>query len=85
MDPAKLRLDLASVRERGYATAQEELEQGLNAVAVPVYNHTGRVVAAASVAGPVYCVTPELLPLLAAQLEVAAGEISEQLGYRGGR
>jgi DNA-binding IclR family transcriptional regulator len=41
-NPTKLREELKLVRERGYATAQEELEQGLNAVAVPICDHKGQ-------------------------------------------
>jgi DNA-binding IclR family transcriptional regulator len=81
-NPASLREELMVVRERGYATAQEELEQGLNAVAVPICDHKGQTIAAASVAGPEYRVTPELFPWLAAQLRAAAGDISERLGYQ---
>jgi DNA-binding IclR family transcriptional regulator len=81
-DPARLREELMLVCERGYATAQEELEQGLNAVAVPICDHEGQTIAAASVAGPEYRVTPELFPWLAAQLGAAASDVSDGLGYR---
>jgi DNA-binding IclR family transcriptional regulator len=73
--------ELAQVRERGYATAQEELEEGLNVVAAPIHDHTGRVIAAASVAGPAYRVTPQRFPQLAAHLKEVAGQISDRLGY----
>ncbi|MEV5013884.1 IclR family transcriptional regulator C-terminal domain-containing protein [Streptomyces sp. NPDC053780] len=41
---------LREVRERGHALVDEELEAGLRAVAVPVRDRTGRVVAAVNVA-----------------------------------
>jgi len=81
-DPNKLRQELAKVRERGYALAQEELEEGLNVVAGPIYDYTGQVVASVSVAGPAYRVTPEMFPELASQLMDTAPKISEQLGYK---
>jgi IclR family pca regulon transcriptional regulator len=40
-----LREALAKARERGYATAEEQLEYGVAAIAVPVRDGTGRVVA----------------------------------------
>lgn len=81
-DPSELRDDLVQVRQQGYAIAQEELEEGLNAAAAPIRDHTGRVVAAVGVAGPAYRVTPERLPELAAQLQEVTGQISAWLGYR---
>src|SRR4051812_17527020 len=42
---AKLREELEEVRERGYAVAVDELEEGLTAVAAPVRNAHGDVLA----------------------------------------
>ncbi|MET9828469.1 IclR family transcriptional regulator C-terminal domain-containing protein [Streptomyces sp. NPDC006385] len=49
-DPTTLRDVLEDVRVRGYALVDEELEEGLRSVAVPVRDRTGRVVAAVNVA-----------------------------------
>lgn len=49
-DPGKLRAELDRVREAGYSLADEELEEGLRSVAVPVRERGGRVVAAVNVA-----------------------------------
>lgn len=81
-DPEKLRAEADKVRRQGYAIVQEELEEGLNVVAAPVRDHTGQVVAAVSVAGPVFRVTSDLLPELARQVVEVSSEISQQLGYR---
>lgn len=81
-DPQELGHELIKVRERGYAVVQEELEEGLNAIAAPIYDHTGQTVAAASVAGPAYRVKPERFSNLAALLMKAASQISEQLGCK---
>jgi DNA-binding IclR family transcriptional regulator len=83
-DPDELREELGRVRQRGFAVAREELEQGLNVVAAPIRDHTGQVVASVSVAGPAYRVTPELFSELAAQLMETAAKISQQLGYTSG-
>ncbi|PRC62597.1 IclR family transcriptional regulator, partial [Mycobacterium sp. ITM-2017-0098] len=49
-----LEAELCAVRERGWASVTEELEVGLNAVAAPVFDVHGQVVAALSVSGPSY-------------------------------
>src|SRR5699024_3232666 len=75
-----LEQELAEVRERGWAQAVEELEEGLNAVAAPIRDHTGQVVAALSVAGPAYRLTVERLPQVARTVIRSAEEISRRLG-----
>jgi DNA-binding IclR family transcriptional regulator len=81
-DANQLQRDLATVRRQGYAIAQEELEEGLNALAAPIYDHTGQAIAAVGVAGPAYRMTPQALPQLAARLLDATQQISARLGYR---
>src|ERR1051326_2294202 len=63
---------LARVRERGYATAVEELEAGLTAVAAPVRNAEGTVVASISASGPSFRIPAERIPVLAASVRRAA-------------
>ncbi|WP_086663615.1 IclR family transcriptional regulator domain-containing protein [Lentzea kentuckyensis] len=42
----------SKVREHGYATSDEELDRGVVAASIPVYNFTSRVVAALNVSAP---------------------------------
>ncbi|MEU3333716.1 IclR family transcriptional regulator C-terminal domain-containing protein [Streptomyces sp. NPDC006668] len=49
-DPAALAAVLDEVRAAGYALVDEELEEGLRSIAVPVRDRTGRAVAALNVA-----------------------------------
>ncbi|MFD8191965.1 IclR family transcriptional regulator domain-containing protein [Streptomyces wuyuanensis] len=49
-DPARLLGLLGRVRDEGFALVDEELEDGLRSLAVPVRDHTGRTVAALNVA-----------------------------------
>ncbi len=58
-DPKLLDQELRKVSERGYAVIRNELEPGLVAIAVPVYNDKGKVVAALSVTGPAERIAPE--------------------------
>jgi DNA-binding IclR family transcriptional regulator len=53
--------ELAAVRRNGYATAVAELEDGLVAVAAPVFDARGVCVAALSLSGPSYRMPPEKL------------------------
>jgi len=82
---ASLRKELDRIREQGYALDQEETVEGIIGVAGPVFDHTGRVVAAYGVVGPATRLTPPHLPEIV-RLVCAAGEqISYRLGYRPGR
>ncbi len=51
-DPRRLRAEVAATRERGYALDYEESTPGLCCVAAPVYDATGCMVAAMSIAVP---------------------------------
>jgi DNA-binding IclR family transcriptional regulator len=75
-----LRRELAGVRERGWAAALGELEEGLHAVAVPVLDPSGRCEGALSVSGPAYRMPPELLGETAARCVSAAEEIGGLIG-----
>ncbi|MFG3153519.1 IclR family transcriptional regulator [Streptomyces sp. NPDC048219] len=78
---AALRGELETVAQEGYAITQEELEIGLAAVAAPVRSHEGRVIAAISVSGPVYRLSPDRLPELAKRALAAGIELSHRMGY----
>jgi IclR family acetate operon transcriptional repressor len=82
---AKLKKELEQIREQGYALDQEEAVKGVRCVAGPVFDHTGRVVAAFSVAGPATRITPERLPEIARWVRATSQQISFRLGYQGGR
>lgn len=79
---AQLRRELESIREQGYAIDQEEAVEGLSCVAGPVFNHTGQVVAAFSVAGPATRLTTARLSELAQLVRETSQQISYRLGYR---
>ena len=81
VDPDALRAELVSVRTRGYAQAVEEFEDGLNAVAAPVRQADGRVIAALGVSGPAFRMHAVDIPRLGALTAEAAGAVSRQLGY----
>nr|HID13806.1 IclR family transcriptional regulator [Anaerolineae bacterium] len=82
-DPIRLKEELAQIRRQGYAIAREELEEGLSAVAAPIMNHEGHVVAVISVSGPSFRLAEERLVELAEMTREAAKAVSHQLGWPG--
>lgn len=78
---AALERELEVVRAQGWATTVEEYEIGLNALAAPVRDHEGRVVAAVSVSGPSYRLAPESFPQVSGRLLDAAADFSRRLGH----
>jgi IclR family transcriptional regulator, acetate operon repressor len=79
--PETMRTQLAEIRRRGYAQTLEELEVGLNAVAAPVRQGDGTVIAALSVSGPSFRLRPVDLPRIGQQTIEAADAVSRRLGY----
>ncbi|MRJ76135.1 helix-turn-helix domain-containing protein [Aeromicrobium sp. SMF47] len=83
--PADLRVEIGRVRDQGWALVDQELEQGLRSLAVPVADAEGRVRAALNVSAssmyddPDDLVTSALPPLLR-----TAGAIAEDLRAVGG-
>ncbi len=74
----ELRTELKRVRETGWASNTGELEDGLNAVAVPVFDALGDCRAALSVSGPAYRVSPGRY----AQLVELSSQVARAIGFR---
>ncbi len=75
------REELARVREQGYAVAVDELEVGLAAVAAPIRNAHGDVIASMSVSGPSFRLPEERVTQVVRLVTEAAGEVSRRLGW----
>lgn len=79
--PTRLRAELETVRAESFATAVDELELGLAAIAAPVHGAGGEVVAALSISGPTTRMTDariaELKPILIDEAE----SLSRRLGH----
>lgn len=80
-DLPSLRAEIARIRERGYATLDEELELGVVGVSAPVRDFTGRIVAAVNVSAP-KARLQERLDVVGAHVARAAGELSARIGQR---
>ena len=77
----KLRDELERVREQGYAVAVDELEEGLTAIAAPVRNAHGDVVASMSVSGPTFRLPDDRVEDVIRLLVEAVAEVSHRLGW----
>lgn len=71
--------ELATIRQLGYAVADQELEYGLWGLAVAVHDQQERVCAALSVSSPLN--RPHHVPDLLPDLRAAATQISGALGH----
>jgi DNA-binding IclR family transcriptional regulator len=80
---SELRRQLAEVQKRGYAVDNGELEVQVRAIAAPIRNRDGEIIAAMSMPCPTSRMTPERIAELAAALLEAAAEISARMGWRG--
>jgi IclR family acetate operon transcriptional repressor len=78
-DRQALTRDLEIARRRGFALTVDELEVGLSAVAAPVRDRSGVVVAALSVSGPSMRLRRELLQSHGRLLHEAAGRLSDRI------
>ena len=76
--------ELAGIREFGFALDDEEDELGLRCLGAPIFAHTGKVVAAISVAGTVSQIPDDRIGSLAKSVMQKAKEISAVLGSRNG-
>lgn len=76
--------ELKSVKQQGYATTVSEREEGLVAVAVPLYNHHAEVIAALCIAGPSSRMMPDTesnkIETIVTALKESAQNISKALG-----
>lgn len=75
-----LEAELAQIRQQGYATAYEELEEGLHALAAPIFDHEEKVVACLSISGPGYRLQQSRVKEIAPQLIKSADQISKEAG-----
>lgn len=77
----ELTAELARVRDQGYALVDQELEEGLRSVAVPLCDRTGRAVAAINISThasrtPVTEIHRTLLPALRDTAEAIASDLA---------
>ncbi|WP_138732253.1 IclR family transcriptional regulator [Modestobacter excelsi] len=82
-DPDVLQRELDVTAEQGWASTVEEYEVGLSALAAPVRDGDGDVVAAVSVSGPSFRMPEDSFPEIARRVVAGADDLSRRLGFFG--
>jgi IclR family acetate operon transcriptional repressor len=77
----RLFAELADVRSQQYAVDNEEDAPGMRCVGAPIFDHSGRVVAAISLTAPVQRMPLENIPETAVLVVESARRISQRLGF----
>lgn len=81
-DPDKLQEELKQIRRNKYAVDNEEYEEGIRCVAVPVRNIDGKLIGGISVTGPATRMTDDRLQEIAARLLEDTEEIARRLNHK---
>lgn len=81
---SELKTELAQIRTRGFSIDEQELEEGLKCIGAAVYDYSGRVVAALSIAGAALRLDKKRVSALAPLVARTASDFSASLGYRPG-
>lgn len=84
-DPADLLLDLARVREIGYAVDDLEQSLDLRCVAAPVFDHSDIAIGCIGISAPSMRLSKQGVPAVAARVVEIAAALSETLGHDGRR
>jgi DNA-binding IclR family transcriptional regulator len=82
-EPMALADELAAVARKGYAMSAGEVTSGAVAIAVPVRDVSGDVVAALSISGPEARISRIEIPDYLERLQACSRQISAELGYAG--
>lgn len=80
VNKAEFQQELLKVKETGYALDHEEYARGIGCVAAPIWDHTGRAIAAIGLTGRVADYAEENLERLICLVKDAANEISRRFG-----
>jgi len=78
--PQRLRVELAEIRQSGYAVDEQEYELGLTCIAAPVRDASGSTIAGVAISAPSSRVTYHRLPELVGTVQRAADRLSAALG-----
>jgi len=73
---------LKVVRKQEYSEDKEEALEGLRCLAVPIYDYTGKVVAAMSISGTIFELNDKTVKENLTELKETARLISQKLGYQ---
>ena len=81
LTPEELLVALDMVKQQGFGEDNEEQEEGLRCIAVPVFDRFGVVIAGLSISFPTIRFSEDAKHEYVTMLHTAARNISEQMGY----
>jgi DNA-binding IclR family transcriptional regulator len=81
----KLKMHLKEIRRKGYAFSDQEVDKDVRAIAAPILNGRGDLVAGLSITGPVYRMNKKKIHICGNLVIKYAKKISSHLGYLSGR
>jgi len=79
---SELKMHLKGVKEKGYALDDEEFTVGVRCIAVPVWNHKGKVIAAFGISGLAMRISLDKIEELAKVIQEIRDRLCLRLGYR---
>ncbi|OQY38825.1 hypothetical protein B6228_04000 [Candidatus Atribacteria bacterium 4572_76] len=83
-DHEKLLIHLLDIKNKDYAICDEELEEGIKAIAAPIKNINGKTVASITITGLAKRISSSNMERLIKIVTNSAQEISKKLGYKDG-
>jgi IclR family transcriptional regulator, acetate operon repressor len=81
--PTALERTITQVRAQGWATAPNQVLEGVNGLAAPVFNHSGIYAGAVAIAGSIQYIPATPPPAQVKAVTRAAARISQKLGWKG--
>ena len=76
-----LKRELEKIQMQGYAIDNEECEEGVRCISMPIRDYTGNIFGGISISGSVDRIVPERFEELLGILGTVSRDISEKLGY----
>jgi DNA-binding IclR family transcriptional regulator len=83
VDMDAFRRELDRIRAAGYALDDEEQEEGVRCIAVPVRDESGQVIASLSISGPVTRLDDRSVQSVIPEVLECGSKLSARLGYKG--
>ena len=77
--PAMFLEDMQRTREQGFAISEQEYEDGINAIAAPIFNTHHVPIASISVAGPAYRLSKERMMEIGPSITDTAKKIAQEV------
>lgn len=79
ISPESFFVGISKTRERGFAISEQEFEDGINAVAAPIFNDEQEPIASVSIAGPAYRFTLERMIQIGTDLVSITKNIAREM------